>query len=139
MSRYNRGPLPVGEEKRLETLNEKILAALKGPKTNKSLSLIALDYGRRIRALRSENHFIRQEHIDGGLRLYSLLSKPEPEWIVEACVELNPNQPFGRKFLLNVHVRANDAGTARNRAQHLATRVTILRARRVPEPDSESQ
>jgi hypothetical protein len=134
VGRHNRSPLPVGESARLETLNEKILAALRdGPQTNKILSRIALDYGRRIRDLRKSRYNIRREPIDGGLNLYTLLSQPDPLWQVEVDVTLSD----GRVFSQLVTVPAFDVGTARNRAQHAAHKVKVGRARRIePIPPS---
>jgi hypothetical protein len=138
MGRHNRSSLPPGEEDRLETLNEKILAALReGPKTNKFLSRIALDYGRRIRDLRKQNHIIQRERMVDGLNFYTLLMQPEPEWRVDVEVQLAD----GRIFIQTISIRADNVGTARNRAQHKATKVKILEARRLyplpPQPSPQ--
>ncbi len=122
-SRHNRASLPIGEEERLETLNEKILRSLEdGPKTNKQLSRIALDYGRRLRDLRSFGHQISRERIDGGFNLYTLGGKKEPRWLVRVRVTLVD----GSVSVQEVLVRGSNVGLAKNRAQHLATRVKIL-------------
>lgn len=127
--RHNRAPLPAGESARLETLNEKILAVLKmGPQTNRYLSHIALDYGRRIRDLRRLNHNIRRERIDGGLNLYTLLDRPDPEWEVSVHVRLADGQVSDQVVTVN----ANNRGTAFNKAQHKAAEVKIIGGRLKP-------
>lgn len=126
---HNRMALGATEEGRLHTLNAKILAALtRGPCTNAELSLISLDYGRRIRDLRSEHHWIERAKLEGGLNLYTLKAGMEPRWRVGAVVTLSD----GQKFPLAIDVRATNEGLARNRAQHLFASVKIKASRAVP-------
>lgn len=122
MGRHNRGPMDRDEEVRLETLNEKILAALqKGPCTNKELVEISFDYGRRIRDLRNFGHRIASAKLDKGLNLYSLRTDEEPLWEVPVQVTLKD----GNTSVQFVHVRGDTIGLVKNRAQHMATRVKV--------------
>lgn len=123
MSKWNRSPLPPGEDERIETQVKKIHNALiEGPKLNKQLSRIALDYTRPIRELRKIGLIIDCERIKEGLFRYTLRDKQEPEWIQGGEVTL----PDGVKFRFAIKVNAKDRGQARNRAQHLFAKVKLL-------------
>jgi hypothetical protein len=123
MGKWNRSPLPPGEDDRIETQVTKIHSALKeGPKTNKHLSHSALDYSRPIRELRNKGQIIDCERIKEGLFRYTLIDKQEPEWIQGGEVTL----PDGTYFRFAIKVNAKDRGQARNRAQHLFAKVKLL-------------
>ncbi len=123
MSKWNRSPLPPGENERIETQVTKIYDALKeGSKLNKQLSRIALDYTRPIRELRKTGHVIDCERIEGGIFRYTLRDKQEPTWIQSGEVTL----PDGVKFKFAIKVNAKNRGQARNRAQHLFAKVELL-------------
>lgn len=129
MTAHNRVPLGDTENARLATLNVRILAALTaGQRTNAELSKISLDYGRRIRDLRSKGYWIEREKIDRGLNLYTLRPGKEPRWMVMARVTLAD----GTASLQSVEVAATNMGLAHNRAQHLFSVVKIVGSHAAP-------
>lgn len=123
MGKWNRGPLPPGEDERIETQVTKIHSALKeSPKLNTQLSHIALDYTRPIRALRNKGIIILCERVKGPIFRYTLRSKQEPLWIQGGEITLYN----GLKFKLVIKVNAPDRNTCRNRAQHGFAKVKLF-------------
>jgi hypothetical protein len=133
VSKHDRTDLGDEEEGRLANIRQKILEALQeGPKTNAYLNAtIAMDHCRRIHDLRERNYHIRHNRIDGGLFLYTLLDKPDPDWEVD----IRLTAPDGQIITYTVVVHADTAGKARNSAGRKGVRTKILAVRKV-DPDA---
>jgi hypothetical protein len=134
MSRRSRAPLPPGEEERLLTLDEKVLALLEeAPRTNTYLSwMVAKDYSRCVRAIREKGRVVHctrvKENKAGGLTLYTLMPVGfrDPEW----DVEIKLSSADGYVSIQKIVVEAESEGVAKNRAQHLAAKTKILSVKR---------
>jgi hypothetical protein len=133
MSVHDHTDLGEEEEARLASLSQRILEALQdGPKTNAYLNAaISIDHCRRIHDLRMMNYHIRHDRLEGGLFLFTLLDKPDPEWEVD--IELRA--PDGQRLTYTVVVNADTAGKARNSAGRKGVRTKVLDARMV-NPDA---
>jgi hypothetical protein len=125
VSTFNRDGLPPEELARIRRIHRAILTALEGgPKTNAELADIGLDYTRAVRAARQDGITIGCVDVEGqkGVHLYEIKTEPEPEWLVTADVTLAD----GTVTRQVVYCRAASQGQAKNRAQHLFTKVKLI-------------
>jgi len=130
-SALDRSYLPPEDEARFASQQQRILAALRvAPQDSADLAKIAMDYLRRIRQLRERGYSIRSERLDGGLWLYTLLDRPDPEWKVVIMTTF----PDGHVHIHTHIVHANTLAKARNVAQHGDIKTKIVSVEMISTP-----